>query len=40
MQLGDLNADQLAYKGLTEGRDRLTAWLNEQASKRQKTPAL
>ena len=39
-QLGDLNADQLAYKGLTEGRDRLTAWLNEQASKRQKTPAL
>jgi hypothetical protein len=39
-QIGALNADQLAYKGLTGGRERLTAWLNEQASKQEKTPAL
>lgn len=40
MQLAALNADQLAYKGLTEGRDRLTAWLREQASAQEETPAI
>ena len=39
-QLAALNADQLAYKGLTEGRDRLASWLREQASAQEKTPAM
>lgn len=37
-QLVALNADQLAYKGLAEGRDRLIAWLRERAEQ-EKTPA-
>nr|WP_238484182.1 DUF3445 domain-containing protein [Oricola indica] len=31
-QLAALNAKQLAYKGLAEGRERLVGWLREQAS--------
>jgi hypothetical protein len=37
-QLAALNADQLAYKGLAEGRDGLIAWLRERAEQ-EKTPA-
>lgn len=38
-QLLALNPDQLAYKGLAEGRDRLVAWLRERADAEDKTPA-
>lgn len=36
-QLAALNADQLAYKGLTEGRDRLSAWLLRLADRAPET---
>ncbi|GAB4358173.1 MAG: DUF3445 domain-containing protein [Oricola sp.] len=39
-QLAALNADQLAYKGLAGGRDRILAWLRERAAADEGTPAL